>query len=51
MGKSVIAFKVIVTPRFHFECFFIGIKEQSRDTNNDVFISRMADIKICPPCS
>lgn len=25
MGKSVIAFKVIVTPRFHFECIFIGV--------------------------
>lgn len=25
MGKSVIAFKVIVTPRFHFECIIIGV--------------------------
>ena len=25
MGKSVIAFKVIVTLRFHFECIFIGV--------------------------
>lgn len=25
MGKSVIAFKVIVTPRFHFERIFIGV--------------------------
>lgn len=25
MGTSVIAFKVIVTPRFHFECIIIGV--------------------------
>lgn len=28
MGKSVIAFKVIVTPRFHFECIFIGLRNK-----------------------
>lgn len=28
MGKSVIVFKVIVTPRFHFECIFIGVWNQ-----------------------
>lgn len=28
MGKSVIAFKVIVTPMFHFECIFIGVRNK-----------------------
>lgn len=28
MGKSVTAFKVIVTPRFHFECIFIGVRHK-----------------------
>ena len=28
MGKSVIALKVIVTPRFHFECIFIGVRNK-----------------------
>lgn len=28
MGKSVIAFKVIVTPRFHFESIFIGVRNK-----------------------
>jgi len=28
MGKSVIAFKVIVTPTFPFECIFIGVRNK-----------------------
>lgn len=33
MGKSVTAFKVIVTPRFHFECIFIGVTEEGRQAS------------------
>lgn len=51
MGKSVIAFKVIVTQRFHFECIFIGVRNKVDKQNNAAANSGMADIKTCPPFS
>lgn len=47
MGKSVIVFKVIVTPRLHFECIFISVWNKADKQKNAASISRMADIKIC----
>lgn len=48
MGKSVIAFKVMVTPRFHFECIFYWCAKQSRQTNNIAIVARMADVTMHP---
>lgn len=51
MGKSVTAFKVIVTPRFHFECIFIGVGhkvDKQEKKKKAAAISRMAHIKIRP---
>lgn len=47
MGKCVIAFKVIITPRFHFECIFIAVRNKTggKKTNSTTDISRMADMK------
>lgn len=47
MGRSVIGFKVIFTPRFYFECIFIGVAKESGQTNNITVVSRTADVKKC----